>query len=142
MDNMPHMSEQNKVENTGRYRTKKLSPILPKMQAGNSYERTTNEDISYHRARRKDAEPITHRFEMRLSALSFLTTYAIADRLQLRRQFYEDKAAVLLLQNWIYGDVIKSPIFRDMAVSLEVSSCPFYVNTVFQSYPSKWRSTA
>lgn len=80
-----------------------------------------------------DAEPITHRFEMRLSALSFLTTYAIADRLQLRRQFYEDKAAVLLLQNWIYGDVIKSPIFRDMAVSLEVSSCPFYVNTVFQS---------
>ena len=54
---------------------------------------------------------------MRLSALSFLTTYAIADRLQLRRQFYEDKAAVLLLQNWIYGDVIKSPIFRDMAVS-------------------------
>ena len=89
-----------------------------------------------------DAEPITRRFEMRLSALSFLTTYAIADRLQLRRQFYEDKAAVLLLQNWIYGDVIKSPIFRDMAVSLEVSSCPFYVNTVFQSYPSKWRSTA
>ena len=89
--------------------------------------------ISYHRARRKDAEPITHRFEIRLSALSFLTTYAIADRLQLRRQFYEDKAAVLLLQNWIYGDVIKSPIFRDMAVSLEVSSCPFYVNTVFQS---------
>ena len=70
---------------------------------------------------------------MRLSALSFLTTYEIADRLQLRRQFYEDKAAVLLLQNWIYGDVIKSPIFRDMAVSLEVSSCPFYVNTVFQS---------
>ena len=130
---MPHMSEQNKVENTGRYRTKKLSPILPKMQAGNSYQRTTNEYISYHRARRKDAEPITHRFEMRLSALSFLTTYAIADRLQLRRQFYEDKAAVLLLQNWIYGDVIKSPIFRDMAVSLEVSSCPFYVNTVFQS---------
>ena len=43
---------------------------------------------------------------MWLSALSFLTTYAIADRLQLRRQFYEDKAAVLLLQNWIYGDVI------------------------------------
>ena len=70
---------------------------------------------------------------MRLSALSFLTTYAIADRLQLRRQFYEDKAAVLLLQNWIYGDVIKSPIFRDVAVSLEVSSYPFYVNTVFQS---------
>ena len=54
----------------------------------------------------------------------------------------DNKAAVLLLQNWIYGDVIKSPIFRDMAVSLEVSSCPFYVNTVFQSYPSKWRSTA
>ena len=79
---------------------------------------------------------------MRLSALSFMRTDAIADRLQLRRQFYEDKAAVLLLQNWIYGDVIKSPIFRDMAVSLEVSSCPFYVNTVFQSYPSKWRSTA
>ncbi len=79
---------------------------------------------------------------MRLSALSFLTTYAIADRLQLRRQFYEDKAAVLLLQNWIYGDVIKSPIFRDMAVSLEVSSCPFYVNTVFQSvaYQKKARS--
>ena len=35
------------------------------------------------RARRKDAEPITRRFEMRLSALSFLTTYVIADRLQL-----------------------------------------------------------
>ena len=67
---------------------------------------------------------------MRLSALSFLTTYAIADRLQLKRQFYEDKAAVLLLQNWIYGDVIKSPIFRDMAVSLEVSSCPFHLKKV------------
>ena len=38
---------------------------------------------SYQRARRKDAEPITRRFEMRLSALSFLTTYVIADRLQL-----------------------------------------------------------
>ncbi|RGM79815.1 hypothetical protein DWX95_10935 [Butyricicoccus sp. AF22-28AC] len=35
----------------------------------------------------------------------------------IRRQFYENKAAVLLLQNWICGDVIKSPLFKDMAVS-------------------------
>lgn len=103
------------------------------MQAGNLNQCKTTKYVSYQRARCKDAEPITRRFEMWLSALSFLTTYAIADRLQLRRQFYEDKAAVLLLQNWICGDVIKSPIFREMAVSLEVSSCPFYVNTVFQS---------
>ena len=63
MDNMPHMSKKNKVKDTRRYRTEKLSPVLSEMQTGNPYKRTTNEYISYQRARRTDAEPITRRID-------------------------------------------------------------------------------
>ena len=68
---MPHMSKQNKVKDTGRYRTEKLSPVLSEMQTGNPYKRTTNEYIRYQRARRTDAEPITRRLKKRLSAFVF-----------------------------------------------------------------------
>ena len=34
---MPRLRQQNKVADTGRYGTEKLSPLLPEVQAGNSY---------------------------------------------------------------------------------------------------------
>ena len=53
---MSYMQEQNTVENAGRYRTKKLSAILPEMQTRNADKCKTTENSK--RARRKDAEPI------------------------------------------------------------------------------------
>ncbi len=34
MDTLPCLREQNEVADTGRYRAKKLSPLLPEVQAG------------------------------------------------------------------------------------------------------------
>jgi hypothetical protein len=34
MDTLPCLREQNKVADTGRYGTEKLSPLLPEVQAG------------------------------------------------------------------------------------------------------------
>ena len=41
------------------------------MQTGNTNQCQTIKDVSYQRARRTDAEPITRRVIMRLSAFSF-----------------------------------------------------------------------
>ena len=61
MDILPCMWQQNKIENTGRYRVKKLSSLLSEMQAGNANQRKTTKNHSYQRAGRTDAEPITRR---------------------------------------------------------------------------------
>ena len=37
VDTLPCLRQQNKVADTGRYGTEKLSPLLPEVQAGNSY---------------------------------------------------------------------------------------------------------
>jgi hypothetical protein len=44
MDFMSYMQEQNTVENAGRYRTKKLSAILPEMQTRNADKCKTTEN--------------------------------------------------------------------------------------------------
>ena len=41
MDILPCMWQQNKIENTGRYRVEKLSSLLSEMQAGNANQRKT-----------------------------------------------------------------------------------------------------
>ena len=61
MDILPCMWQQNKIENTGRYRVEKLSSLLSEMQAGNANQRKTSEYHSYQRAGRTDAEPIIRR---------------------------------------------------------------------------------
>ena len=71
MDNMPYLPKQNKVKDTERYRTEKLSPVLPEMQTGNPYQYTTNKCDGYQRARRTDAEPIAELITM-IAALVFL----------------------------------------------------------------------
>ena len=48
-----------------------FASALPEVQAGNLNQCKTTKYVSYQRARRKDAEPITRRYKMRLSALYF-----------------------------------------------------------------------
>lgn len=58
MDMLPCLRQQNKVADTGRYGTEKLSPLLPKMQTGN-FDKCKGITYNRHqRARRTDAEPM------------------------------------------------------------------------------------
>ena len=59
MDNLPPVPKQNTDENSGRYRAYKFSAVLSEVQTGKSNQYQANEYVSYQRARRKDAEPIT-----------------------------------------------------------------------------------
>ena len=56
---MPRLRQQNAGEDTERYGARKLSAVLSEVQTRNAYQRKTTEYVSYQRARRKDAEPIT-----------------------------------------------------------------------------------
>jgi|GEM_PF-1972652 hypothetical protein len=58
---MSCLQKQNTNKVTGRYGTAKLPSLLPEMQTGNSNQCETTEYHSYQRARRTDAEPITHK---------------------------------------------------------------------------------
>ena len=61
MDTLPLLRKQNKIANTGRYRIKEFSALLPEVQARNLNQCKTTKHYSYQRARRTDAEPITHK---------------------------------------------------------------------------------
>lgn len=69
MDIMSRLQKQNTAENAGRYRAKKLSAVLPEMQARNSNQRKTTENHNTQRARRTDAEPINRAISRDLLAL-------------------------------------------------------------------------
>ena len=60
MDIVSSMRFQNASTNTRRYSSWKLPVVLSQMQAWNIDLRTTTEYICYQRARRSDAEPVTH----------------------------------------------------------------------------------
>ena len=61
MDFMPCLRQQNANENTGRNGIKKLPAILSEVQERNANQCKTTEYVSYQRARRTDAEPVTRR---------------------------------------------------------------------------------
>ena len=60
MDIVSSMRFQNASTNTRRYSSWKLPVVLSQMQAWNIDLRTTTKYICYQRARRSDAEPVTH----------------------------------------------------------------------------------
>ena len=55
------MRKQDKSENPGRYGSWKLPVVLSEMQAWNTDCSSSTEYVRYQRARRTDAEPITHK---------------------------------------------------------------------------------
>ena len=59
MADLPFVQQQDTNENSGRYRTFKLPTVLPEMQNRKPHKCKTTKYISYQRAGRKDAEPIT-----------------------------------------------------------------------------------
>ena len=134
---MPCLQKQNTVKSSYRHGIKKLSAILSEVQAWNACQHTTNAYFHYQRARRTDAEPITHKTfscGCRLSLFcSRLTTTCPARRGKkktvagqvdfvrsiylFQRRFCEIKAAVFFLKNKNTEGVLKSPFFKDTAVS-------------------------
>ena len=76
MDFMPCLWVQNKIANKGRYGSWKLPAVLPEMQAWNTDWSSSTEYIRYQRARRTDAEPITHKAILLVVIGFFLFQYA------------------------------------------------------------------
>ncbi len=66
MGYLPNLQKENPDKDTERYRTSEFPSILSKMQTRNAYSYTTIQYISYQRARRTDAEPITCIFAMQI----------------------------------------------------------------------------
>ena len=76
MDFMPYLWLQNQTKNQRWYSSWKLPVILPEMQAWNTDWSSSTEYIRYQRARRTDAEPITHKAILLVVIGFFLFQYA------------------------------------------------------------------
>ena len=116
------MRKQDKSENPGRYGSWKLPVVLSELQAWNTDCSSSTEYVRYQRARRTDAEPITHK-----AIPLWLSAFFIS--------IYDDN---LLRPTGKEKNRCRAGCFRALNIHIPAAVLKHYSRPPF-SLPSNWR---